>query len=343
MTVPLAGRQGTHYGQRHSSQQHQRRGPGKPLTSSLELSELSKSSYAARAAAYSRLHNAATSPLAAAVKKHRPAQASAGRAGLPESATRSDWPDGAADRYGRRFRGLRAGLSHRRRCHHGRDRHFKRVAWRRLDHLPANDGPASGLVVYVAEDVQPTVSVGEKVTPTTQIASMFSGSEASRPAGPCRQRIGRIAAAGGRRHRRCRAVPDQGRRQLRRAAAGARRASRDKCRPGSRTACCRRTTRRAGPARLAATTRLSKRGRRSPACRKCDLPSHRTHVPVSATPSRGTQRGVAAVSALMSSSHAGLPQWNASAQPVETACWKAWPSLTTTVFRSRNAVARSRR
>jgi hypothetical protein len=39
------------------------------------------------------------------------------------------------------------------------------------------DGPAVGLVVYVAEDVQPTVSVGEKVTPTTEIASMFSGSD----------------------------------------------------------------------------------------------------------------------------------------------------------------------
>jgi hypothetical protein len=37
------------------------------------------------------------------------------------------------------------------------------------------DGPAAGLVVYVAEDVRPTVSVGEKVTPTTEIASMFNG------------------------------------------------------------------------------------------------------------------------------------------------------------------------
>jgi hypothetical protein len=38
------------------------------------------------------------------------------------------------------------------------------------------NGPAAGLVVYVAEDVRPTVSVGEKVTPATEIASMFSGS-----------------------------------------------------------------------------------------------------------------------------------------------------------------------
>ena len=39
------------------------------------------------------------------------------------------------------------------------------------------DGPAAGLVVYVAEDVQPTVSIGAKVTPTTVIANMFNGNE----------------------------------------------------------------------------------------------------------------------------------------------------------------------
>jgi hypothetical protein len=38
------------------------------------------------------------------------------------------------------------------------------------------DGPAKGLVVYVAEDVQPTVAVGATVTPTTVIANMFGGS-----------------------------------------------------------------------------------------------------------------------------------------------------------------------
>jgi hypothetical protein len=37
------------------------------------------------------------------------------------------------------------------------------------------NGPAAGLVVFVAEDVRPTVVVGQKVTPTTEIASMFSG------------------------------------------------------------------------------------------------------------------------------------------------------------------------
>jgi hypothetical protein len=39
------------------------------------------------------------------------------------------------------------------------------------------DGPAAGLMVYVAEDVQPTVSVGEDVTPTTVIANMFDGGD----------------------------------------------------------------------------------------------------------------------------------------------------------------------
>ena len=38
------------------------------------------------------------------------------------------------------------------------------------------DGPAAGLVVFVAEDVQPTVAIGAKVTPTTVIATMFNGS-----------------------------------------------------------------------------------------------------------------------------------------------------------------------
>jgi hypothetical protein len=37
------------------------------------------------------------------------------------------------------------------------------------------DGPATGLVVYVAEDVQPTVQAGDHVTPTTVIADMYNG------------------------------------------------------------------------------------------------------------------------------------------------------------------------
>jgi hypothetical protein len=37
------------------------------------------------------------------------------------------------------------------------------------------DGPAAGLMVFVAEDVQPTVQAGEHVTPTTVIAEMSNG------------------------------------------------------------------------------------------------------------------------------------------------------------------------
>ena len=37
------------------------------------------------------------------------------------------------------------------------------------------DGPDAGLMVYVAEDVQPTVSAGEVVTPATVIANMYDG------------------------------------------------------------------------------------------------------------------------------------------------------------------------
>lgn len=39
------------------------------------------------------------------------------------------------------------------------------------------DGPAAGLSVYVAEDVQPTAQVGQHVTSATVIASMFNGSD----------------------------------------------------------------------------------------------------------------------------------------------------------------------
>lgn len=37
------------------------------------------------------------------------------------------------------------------------------------------DGPAKGLVVFLAEDVKPTVQVGQHVTPNTVIANMFNG------------------------------------------------------------------------------------------------------------------------------------------------------------------------
>jgi murein DD-endopeptidase MepM/ murein hydrolase activator NlpD len=39
-----------------------------------------------------------------------------------------------------------------------------------------SDGPAAGLVVYSAEDIEPTVSVGQTVTARTQIGRVFEGS-----------------------------------------------------------------------------------------------------------------------------------------------------------------------
>jgi murein DD-endopeptidase MepM/ murein hydrolase activator NlpD len=38
-------------------------------------------------------------------------------------------------------------------------------------------GPASGLVVYVAEDITPAVTVGQRVSPSTVIGTMFDGSD----------------------------------------------------------------------------------------------------------------------------------------------------------------------
>jgi hypothetical protein len=37
------------------------------------------------------------------------------------------------------------------------------------------DGPAAGLVVYLAEDIQPSVQVGEQVSPTTVLGTMYEG------------------------------------------------------------------------------------------------------------------------------------------------------------------------
>jgi murein DD-endopeptidase MepM/ murein hydrolase activator NlpD len=37
------------------------------------------------------------------------------------------------------------------------------------------DGPASGLVVYAAEDIQPQVAVGQQVTPNTVLGTMYEG------------------------------------------------------------------------------------------------------------------------------------------------------------------------
>ena len=38
-------------------------------------------------------------------------------------------------------------------------------------------GPAAGLMVYLAEDVTPTVQAGQRVSPTTVIANMFNGGD----------------------------------------------------------------------------------------------------------------------------------------------------------------------
>ena len=37
------------------------------------------------------------------------------------------------------------------------------------------DGPAAGLIVYAAEDIQPLVQVGEEVTPSTPLGVVFAG------------------------------------------------------------------------------------------------------------------------------------------------------------------------
>ena len=55
------------------------------------------------------------------------------------------------------------------------------------------DGPDAGLVVYLAEDVTPTVVTGQHVSPSTVIGEMFQAATASRPdgrsrAGPTRNR-----------------------------------------------------------------------------------------------------------------------------------------------------------
>jgi hypothetical protein len=39
------------------------------------------------------------------------------------------------------------------------------------------DGPDAGLTVFVAEDVRPAVQVGQRVTPSTVVATMFAGGD----------------------------------------------------------------------------------------------------------------------------------------------------------------------
>jgi len=62
------------------------------------------------------------------------------------------------------------------------------------------DGPDAGLMVYVAEDVTPTVQVGQRVTSATVIADMFAGGDGietgwAQPAGASAE--SQLPAAGG--------------------------------------------------------------------------------------------------------------------------------------------------
>jgi murein DD-endopeptidase MepM/ murein hydrolase activator NlpD len=155
-------------------------GHASALASGLGLNELSKSHYAAKAAAASRLRRAGAGPKVAA--------------GVKRNHHLKQKPQLAAAVY---FNPLRAltGLQAQR-IDMGADFAGSGPIYPIGDAIITDamgnssgwpgggwityqltDGPAAGLVVYVAEDVQPTVSVGTKVTPTTVIATMFNGSE----------------------------------------------------------------------------------------------------------------------------------------------------------------------
>ena len=78
------------------------------------------------------------------------------------------------------------------------------------------DGPAAGEVVYLAEDVRPAVTAGEKVTPSTVIGNMLAGGPgietgwAMPDSASAESQLTR-----GRRHQRRRSVPHARRPQLR--------------------------------------------------------------------------------------------------------------------------------
>ncbi len=148
------------------------------LASGLQLSELTKSSFAAKAATGSRVRHAAGGPNLAAVVKSRH--------------RRSQKPQVAAPVYLNPLRAV-ANLQPQRidmgvdfagsgpiypigdaivTSAMGNSSGWPGGGWITYQ---LTDGPAAGLVVYVAEDVQPTVSAGAKVTPTTAVANMSSG------------------------------------------------------------------------------------------------------------------------------------------------------------------------
>jgi hypothetical protein len=144
------------------------------LANSLKLSELSKSDFAAKAATSNRARNAVTgSVVAAPKKKHRkpptaapvylnPLRAVTGLVperidmGADFGGSGSIYPIG--DAVITNATGSSGG--------------WPGGGWITYQ---LTDGPATGLVVFVAEDVRPTVALGAKVTPTTVIATMFNG------------------------------------------------------------------------------------------------------------------------------------------------------------------------
>jgi len=95
------------------------------------------------------------------------------------------------------------------------------------------DGPDAGLLVYLAEDVTPTVQVGQHVSSATVIANMFAGGDgieigwAQQSGLSAESQLAEAGGVGGQRP-----VPDQDRAQLRRAAPIARSTGRTQPHPG---------------------------------------------------------------------------------------------------------------
>jgi hypothetical protein len=145
------------------------------LANTLKLSELSKSDYAAKAATSDRARNAVTGSVVATPKKkhHRKAHKAAPVYLNPLRAVTGLMPeriDMGAD-----FGGSGsiypigdAVITNAT----GSSGGWPGGGWITYQ---LTDGPAAGLVVFVAEDVRPTVAVGATVTPTTVIATMFNG------------------------------------------------------------------------------------------------------------------------------------------------------------------------
>ena len=135
----------------------------------------------ASSSARSPRSSASPSPPPGPASQAQPARpdwaAGPGRVRLPKPAPCRQRPGSRTRRPGSRLRWDGPGLRHRRRCRHRRDRGQQRVARRRVVSYQLTDGPDAGLVVYVAEDVTPTVQVGQHVSSATVIANMHNGSD----------------------------------------------------------------------------------------------------------------------------------------------------------------------